>query len=847
MLTDKQVKKKFKLEASQNPEKFYATNYLEKEGFLRNQCEKCGTYFWSTDKNRKVCGDPTCSGGFSVVSNNPAKNKLSYIDVWKTLSDFFQKRNYKPIQRYPVVARWNPTADFVMASIAAFQPYVITGEVEPPAKKLVIPQFSLRFGDVDNVGITGSHLTGFVMIGQHQFLSAEEWSQEQAFKDIYEYIIQVVGLSKDELTLHEDAWAGGGSYGSCMEFFSRGVELFNQVYTLFEQTPNGDRPLKLKVLDMGLGMERIAWFSQGTPNIYEATFPNVLSEIRKRVDVKPDFEFFNRFSKFSSYLNVDETDNIDLAWNNVAQKLGVSLEELKTTIRPMTAVYSIAEHMRTLLVAITDGALPSNVGGGYNLRSILRRAQSFVDEFNWDLKLSDVCLWHAAELKELFPELSEKLDSVTKIIDVEVDKFRQSRKKAHGILRRELEKGITKEKMLELYDSNGITPQMILLEARAMNFDVQIPDDFYKLVSEIHEKREQIHSTYDEDSFDLDPSIKTELIYFDDWKLVDFETEILEIISLESNKGILILKESAFYPTSGGQLHDLGTINSVSVYEVRKSGSNILHKVEDVTGFKKGQKVKCKVDFERRKQLTQNHTATHIVNAGARSVLGDHINQAGAKKTPEKAHLDVTHYQSLSDFEINEIEKYCNEIISKKIPIHKTFMSRNDAEKKYGMRIYQGGAVPGNKIRIVDIENIDVEACGGTHLNNTSEVDVLKILKSTKVQDGIVRIEFVSGKKAQELENQSQLLVSEIEELLAVSKEKLISRVEQIFSKWKKAKKLKKKNKLEEMDWEYVGSDSENLSDEEIVAEISNQIKTQPQHIISTLKRFLEELEAMKK
>jgi len=839
MLTDKQVKKKFKLEASQNPEKYYATNYLEKEGFKRKKCAKCGTYFWSTiDKD--VCGDPTCSGGFDVVSNNPAKNKFSYVEVWNTLSDFFEKRGYKPIQRYPVVARWNPTADFVMASIAAFQPYVITGEVEPPAKKLVIPQFSLRFGDVDNVGITGSHLTGFVMIGQHQFLTADEWSQEQAFKDIYEYVTQVVGISKDELTLHEDAWAGGGSYGSCMEFFSRGVELFNQVYTLFEQTPNGDRPLKLKVLDMGLGMERIAWFSQGTPNIYEATFPQVLEEIRKRVGVKPDFEFFNKFSKFSSYLNVDETDDIDKAWSNVAEKLNVSLKELKETIRPMTAVYSIAEHTRTLLVAITDGGLPSNVGGGYNLRSILRRAQSFIDEFNWDIKLSDVCLWHAKELKNLFPELSENIASVQKIVDVEVEKYVLSKQKSHNLLKRELEKGLDTKKILELYDSSGITPQMISLEAKNLGINVDIPDDFYKLVSELHEKKEQIHSTYDEDSFDLDPNIKTELIYFDDWKLVEFETKILEIIK---EKNILILEKSAFYPTSGGQLHDVGFVDDVNVYEVRKSGINILHKLEDASKFQKGQIVKCKIDFERRKQLTQNHTATHVVNAACRKFLGEHINQAGAKKTPEKAHLDVTHYQGISDEEIKQIENFCNKIVDDSIEIKKSFMSRNDAEKKYGMRIYQGGAVPGNNIRIVDIAGVDVEACGGTHLNNTNELEKIKILKSTKVQDGIVRIEFVAGKKAKELENKSQNLVQDLVELLGVSENKLISRSEQIFSKWKKSKKLSKKNKISEMDWNYS---DEIIVEDDVISKIAEKLKTQNEHVYSTLKRFLDELEKLK-
>ncbi|MFW6312055.1 MAG: alanine--tRNA ligase-related protein, partial [Nanoarchaeota archaeon] len=218
MLSDKEQKKQFKEVASKNPDSYYPTEALKKEGFFRNKCECCNKYFWNIDKDRKVCGDASCSGGFDISEGSPAKTKLSYIEVWKKVVSIFTKLGYEAIDRYPVIARWNPTTDFVMASIAAFQPYVITGEVSPPAKKLVIPQFSLRFGDIDNVGVTGSHCTGFVMIGQHAFVEEKEWDQEQLFMDIYRFLINGVGLSKSELTIHEDAWAGGGNFGPCMEF-----------------------------------------------------------------------------------------------------------------------------------------------------------------------------------------------------------------------------------------------------------------------------------------------------------------------------------------------------------------------------------------------------------------------------------------------------------------------------------------------------------------------------------------------------------------------------------------------------------------------------------------------------
>jgi len=185
--TDKELKKEFKKIASKDPDSYFPTEELKKLGYIRKFC-KCGTYFWTTDKDREVCGDPSCSGGFQVVIDNPSSIKLSYIEVWNKIVEILEPRGYTPIKRYPCVARWNPTTEFTIASITAFQPYVITGEVEPPAKKLIIPQFCLRFNDIENVGLTGSHCCGFVMIGQHTFVSPEEWNQGELFMDMHDFI-----------------------------------------------------------------------------------------------------------------------------------------------------------------------------------------------------------------------------------------------------------------------------------------------------------------------------------------------------------------------------------------------------------------------------------------------------------------------------------------------------------------------------------------------------------------------------------------------------------------------------------------------------------------------------------
>jgi alanyl-tRNA synthetase len=835
MLTDKEIKKQFKIETTSDPDKYYPTNFLKLKGFMRKKCIKCDTYFWSTIE-KDVCGDPSCLGGTKITGNSPAKNKLTYIQVWEKIKEVLIPRGYKPINRYPVVARWNPTMEYTIASIAAFQPFVVSGEIDPPEKKLIIPQLCLRFGDIDNVGITGSHMTCFVMIGQHMFLDEEEWDQEQAFKDIYDFLIDGVGLDVNEITIHEDAWAGGGNFGPCMEFFSRGIELFNQVYMLYELIDDKRKPLKKKVLDMGLGMERIAWFSQGTENIYEATFPYVITKLKKITKIKMDKKLYAKFSNYSAILNADEVDNLDEAWNLIANKLNISSLELKEKINPMTALYAIAEHSRTLLIAISDGALPSNVGGGYNLRMLFRRAMRFIDKYKWNIDLVSVCEWHAHELKEIFPELSENLINVKKVLEVEKNKFYEMKKRSESIVNNAIEKGINLGKLIELYDSHGINPDIVKEEALKKGINVFVPDNFYALISGININ--QVTQTEKEEYVDVGTVPDTQILYYGDWKPLRFSATVLRIID-----NYVILDRTWFYPTSGGQIHDEGYINGDEVIDVFKQGKIIIHKMNKFS-FKVGDVIEGIVEEEHRKQLSQHHTATHIVNAAARKILGPHINQASAKKTLDKATLNLTHYDNISDEELKLIEEEANNIVSLNLPINKFFMKRDEAEKKYGTFIYQGGAVPGKEIRLVEIPNIDIQACGGTHLNETSEVGQIKILKTTKIQDGIIRLTYTAGKTASQALNQDQTILNEISLILNVNFNQIPFRAKELFDKWKILKKAIKKNKnLDDVEINLISNESFNGN---ILDETAKILSTQKEHLISTIKRFLKEYNEMK-
>ncbi len=831
--TDKELKKIFKTIASKKPDEFFPTQELRNLGYIRKHCECCRAYFWTTIKDRKVCGDPACSGGFQVAGK-PLTPKLSYIGVWNKIVEILEPRGYKPIKRYPCVARWNPTSEFTIASISAFQPYVISGEVEPPAKKLIIPQFCLRFNDIENVGITGSHNTGFVMIGQHFFGTPQEWNQGQLFMDIHDFITIGVGLSKEEITIHEDSWAGGGSFGCSLEFFSRGVELFNQVYTMFEQSPDGPRELSLKVLDMGLGQERVAWFSQGTPNIYEAIFPYVLLKLREITKINLDFDLYDKFSKYSAYLNIDEVDDIDAAWERVAKDLEISVKVLREKIMPMTAIYSIADHARSLLFAINDGKLPSNVGGGYNLRVIFRRAISFIDKFNWDINIADVCKWHAEELNELFPEVSEHLDEIREILNVEKDKYCKTKRKASKILEKLLSEGdISTETLIEIYDSRGINPEMVKETAKKFGKTIKIPDNFYSLVVERHEKVEQIHATEKEIELDLNTLPETESLYYYDYTNTSNNAKVLKIIDK-----MVILDRSVAYPTSGGQLHDVGTINGQKFDNVFKQSSYIVHVLSEKPNFKEGDTVKIEVDKEWRTQLSQHHTATHIVNAAARHILGDHINQAGAKKTLKRSHLDITHFAKVPYDKLKEIEKEANEIVNRAIDLKLSFMPRSDAEQKYGMTIYQGGAVPGKNIRLVEVPGVDVEACGGTHLNNTSETGRIKITKSQKIQDGIVRLTFTAGNATKKLEQEETLILNQLETLFKISRAKIVGRVAELLNKWKNMNKALQTGKVKKID---MSLDSNNTFEGDILTELAQILNIKKEDIPLKVNKLFNE------
>jgi alanyl-tRNA synthetase len=708
----------------------------------------------------------------------------------------------KSIPRYPTVARWRNDVDFTAAGIYCFQPYCVTGELDPPANPLIQPQFCARFNDLDNIGLTGRHYSGFIMLGIQVFNYPNDYKffKDECVEFNYRWLTEELGIPKEEITFVEDVWAGGGNLGPSIEYFVRGLEVGNMVFMQYKTFPDGSREeLKIKVIDVGIGLERIPWLMNGTATSYMVVFKNAFEWLSAKLGLSPDQSIWEKFGPFSSQLDVDEAEDIDKTWNQIAEIIGKDLTEVRDQISPIKDLYIILDHTRTVMITIIDGSLPSNVGGGGNVRNILRRVFAIMNKNGWWDKIGGMegfltlFDYHKKDLEGIFGEFKE-YKSFNDIIEVEYDRWSNTDEAMKNNLLKLLKK---KKGQLTLEDwdlcmsSYGIPADTI-----AQVSGLEIPTNLYYYIAD---KKDRITKATPAVLYDTSHLPETENLYYKNHHLYDFESQITDVflnVEQENKQNIIILSKSAFYPTSGGQIHDTGKIwigeKEYDVINVEKVGKSVLHIVEpSLEGDKEsyiGKDVKCQVDQNRRNQLRSNHTGTHIVFAACRQVLGPHVWQNGAKKTLEMAHLDITHFKSLTKEEELEIENAANRIICQSTKINKYMMDKTDAEKEYGFSLYQGGIVPGNELRIVNIEGVDTEACCGTHCDNTSEVGWIKMINSRRISDGIVRLYYVANERAMEIMNKETILLQDLCRLWGIDQPQIFPTAKRFFDDYKKFK-----------------------------------------------------------
>ncbi len=774
---------------SSDPKRYYEVDLFRREGHERRKCISCGRFFWTLDEDRKVCSEQPCQQ-YEFIGNPPTSKRYDYVETWKQVEKFFAKNGHASIARYPVVCRWRPDLFFTVASIVDFQ-RIEGGKVvfQLPENPLIVPQMCLRFNDITNVGLSGKHFTGFCMIGQHSIANEKGYWKDRCIDLDYELLTGPFGIPPKEVVFMEDVWLGYGAFGYALEYHVRGLELGNAVFTEFEGSPDNYRTMKDKVIDMGAGLERFNWITQGTPTAYDCVFGPVVGQMLERTGIEYDHDLFLEYSKVAGTLNLDEVADMGAAKKKIADRLGVTPKVLEQKVSGLEAIYGIADHVRSLVFAIADGGLPSNVGGGYNLRVILRRALGYINRYQWNVKLEDIADWHIDYLRALYPELEERRDDVSTILRVEQRRYKNTEERTSKIVEtlKASNKPATENDLIRLYDSEGITPELL----REKGLDIKIPDDFYVKVTERHMTQRQEEERA---QFNLEGLPPTRLMYYEkeNQNLMEFEAKVLKIFDGK----YVVLDRTAFFARAGGQEPDHGILGGCEVIDANKYGDIAVHTVKDCN-LKEGQAVKGKVDARRRGIIMRHHTATHIVNGAAQKYLGSWVWQHGAFKDIDKARLDITHFEHLTDNQIEEIEKLANVAVQMNLPVIKEVLPRTEAEKRYGFRIYQGGIAPGNSVRIINIKDWDIEACGGTHADNTGIIGAIKITKAERVQDGIERLEYVAGEVAVDYMQKQAKLIANLSETIGAQPEKLVEAVTNLKGQYedlrKKQKNLSKK------------------------------------------------------
>jgi alanyl-tRNA synthetase len=772
------------------PAEEYRLPFFIEESFSRRRCPSCGEYFWTQNAHQETCGESTSDGCacYSFLNNPPTSKKYSLSEMRESFLSFFEKQNHERIKPYPVVARWREDIYLTNASIINFQPYVTEGIVPPPANPLVIAQPCIRLVDISNTGPTfGRHLTIFEMGGHHAFNypDKEVYWKDKTVRYHHKFMTDVLGIKSEEVVYKESVWVGGGNAGPDVECIIRGLEVATLVFMQYKVVNDKFFKLPIRTVDTGYGLDRLAWLSQGVPSCFHAIYSNLLDKIFSMANLdKIDDELLLSVAQHSGLVTIDKNANRLIARKKVAERVGLPLDKLEELLTPIENSFAIADHTKCLSFMLSEGIVPSNIKEGYLARMLFRRTYRLLQS----LKMKPEMLYKIISMQVDFwskdyPHIKKREDEIIEMIKVEEEKFKDTIKRGKGKIERIVDeikdnkkRSFPNNKLAELYDSHGITPEMVKEIANEKGVEVKIPTDFYASIANRHlqtkklDKKEKILTN---EEIEIDELPPTDLLYYGDAYIREFKAKILKVIS----GSYLVLDRTAFYPEGGGQPADTGFLlinkKKIDVVDVQRKGKVVLHEIKSSIEFEKETMVQGVLDWDKRYALMRAHTATHLINGAARRVLGDHVWQHGAQKGVNVTRIDITHYSRLIPDEIHKIETLANQAILAEIEVETAFMSRNKAESLYGFRLYQGGAVPGKDIRVVRTGDWDVEACGGTHLKNTREMGFIKIVYTERIQDGVERLGYSTGLQALTKIQKNEEMLWKVSEILESPLDKL--------------------------------------------------------------------------
>jgi alanyl-tRNA synthetase len=784
----------------------YSLPFFKQEGFVRKLCPKCGEYYWTQDAKQETCGESGSDecGCYTFLGNPATIKKFSLSEMREAFLSFFEKNGHTRIKPYPVVARWRKDIYLTHASIIDFQPYVTEGIAPPPANPLVISQPCIRLTDISNTGPTfGRHLTIFEMGGAHAFNypDKEIYWKDDTVRFHHRFATECLGIKSEEVIYKEGVWVGGGNAGPDVECICRGLEVGTLVFMQYKVVGDDFVELPIRTVDTGYGIDRFTWISQGVPSLFQAIYGNLLDKVMSMAGItNVDNDFLTRVAKYSGLVSVDKRANRLVARKRVSELTGIDLATLDKELIPIENAWAVTDHTKTLSFLLSEGVVPSNIQEGYLARLLFRRVYRLMRTLNIEpAKLYDIIDMQTDYWGKDFPRIKEMQNEIIEMLKVEEEKFVETLKRGEGMVKRiaaDLKtKGTGKlpmDTLTELYDSHGLPPEIVKQVAEKEGMEVEVPENFYALIANRHM---QAPKPVEEEEAKAEQSIAkmaeqlpaTEMLYYTDVYQKEFNATILKII----NDTFVVLDKTCLYPEGGGQPTDKGWIinedKKFDVVDVQKIGKVIVHKLRDSATFKEGSIVQGVLDWDRRYSLMKAHTVTHLINGAARRVLGEHVWQSGTQKGLETSRLDISHYRRLSTEEIHKIETLANQAISDNMKVETTWLPRNEAEARYGFRLYQGGAVPGKDIRVVKTGDWDVEACAGTHLGHTGEVGFVKIVYTERVQDGVERLGYAVGLKAlKAVQNQEDLLLK-VSEALTAPIDKLDKTAEKVVKELKEA------------------------------------------------------------
>ncbi|MCI9659607.1 MAG: alanine--tRNA ligase [Lachnospiraceae bacterium] len=695
-------------------------------------------------------------------------------ELRKMFLDFFESKDHLKMKSFSLVPRNDKSLLLINSGMAPLKPY-FTGAEIPPKRRVTTCQKCIRTGDIENVGKTARHGTFFEMLGNFSF---GDYFKKEAIAWSWEFLTEVVGLDPNRLYpsvyLEDDEafeiwnqqigipaerifrfgkednfWEhGAGPCGPCSEvYYDRGeaygcgkpdctvgcdcdryMEIWNNVFTQFDNDGNNHyTELTQKNIDTGMGLERLAVVVQDVDSIFDV---DTVRALRDKVCEYAHCEY-----------KKDENKDV--------------------------SIRLITDHIRSATFMISDGIMPTNVGRGYVLRRLIRRAarhgRLLGIEGRFLAKLSETVIEGS---RDGYPELEEKRDFIFQVLTQEEDKFNKTIDQGLGILADMEEamkaagsKTLSGADAFKLYDTYGFPLDLTkeILEEKGYDIDEEgfrsCMEEQRRLAQESHEVTNYMGAdatVYDE----IDASVTTEFTGYDHLSceskvtVLTTDTELSGTLS-EGQTGTIFVEETPFYATMGGQQGDKGVIcckeASFAVEDtIKLLGGKVGHVGHMTAGtIKAGDTVSLQVDVQGRTATCKNHSATHLLQKALKLVLGNHVEQKGSLVTPDRLRFDFAHFQQMSAAEIQKVEALVNEEIQASLPVVTEVMNLEDAKKSGAMALFDEKYA--EDVRVVSMGTFSKELCGGTHVANTGVITAFKIVSESGIAAGVRRIEALTG------------------------------------------------------------------------------------------------------